>query len=96
MLEGLDEKAARTAAGVVDDVAQLRVNHAHHGADNLAGREELASIVSLLAHLEKEPLVNLGEREDVGGVYRFVFDGVNLVEHIEEVLLGVDANTLDA
>ena len=68
VLEGLRQEAARAAAGVVDRLADLRVDHPHHGADDLARGEELPAVVALLAHLEQQALVDLREREDVRGV----------------------------
>ena len=55
----LRQKAARTAAGVINRFADLGVNHPHHGADDFARGKELAAVVPLLPHLEEEALVDL-------------------------------------
>ena len=93
VLEGLGEEAAGAAAGVVDRLADLRVDDPDHRPDDLARREELAAVVALLAHLEQQALVDLREREDVGRVDGLEVDLVHLVQHVEEVALGVDARS---
>jgi len=88
-------KPPRAATRVVDGLADARVDDAHHGADDLARREELAAVVALLAHLEQQAFVDLREREDVGRGDHGVIDLVDLVDDVEEVALGVDARALD-
>ena len=71
MLEGLGEKTAGATAGVVDRLAGLRIDPAHHGADYLAWGEELPAVIALVAHLQEQALIDLGQREHmrvVGGV----------------------------
>ena len=96
VLSCLGQKSAGAAARVVHRLADLRVDGAYHRADHLARREELAGVRALLAHLEEQPLVDLAEREHVRGVDALVGDLVDLVEHVEQVLLGVDPHFLDA
>ena len=72
MLVGLGQEAAGAAAGVIDGFADLGVNHLDHGPDDHPGGEELAAVVSLLPHFQQQPLIDLGEGENVGGVYLFV------------------------
>jgi len=47
-------------------------NDAHHRADDLARREELAAVVSLLAHFQQQALIDLRKGEDVRWVNRLV------------------------
>ena len=96
VLERLRQKAARAAAGVIHRLADLRVNHPHHRADDFARREELPAVVSLLAHLEQQPFIHLRQREHVRRVHGFGADLVDLVQHVQKVPLGVNARALDA
>ena len=96
VLVSLGKEAARTATGVVHRLAHLGIDDTDHRPDDLARSEELAAVVPLLAHLEQEPLVHLGEWEDVRRVHVLIAEAVDPVEDIEEVLLGVDARALDA
>jgi hypothetical protein len=58
--------------------------------------EELAAVVVLLAHPQQQVLVDLGKREDVGVVHRAGGDGVDGVEHVEQVAVGIDPRLLHA
>ena len=49
------------------------------------GREELAAVVALLAHLQQQAFIDLRQREDVRRVHVLGADLVHLVEHVEEV-----------
>ena len=44
--EEADEKTARTAGGIADDVAKLRLGHLDHEPDDFARREELADLAA--------------------------------------------------
>ena len=94
-LVALGKEPAGAAARVVNGLADLGRNDLDHGADDFARREELAAVVALLAHLQQQALVNLGEGEDVGRVHVVGADVVHLVEDVEQVALGVDARPLD-
>src|SRR5438874_2712190 len=59
VLEGLCKKPARTAAGVIHRLPNLRINSLDHDLDYLARGEELSTVVALLTHLEQKPLVYL-------------------------------------
>ena len=59
VFEGLRQEAAGAAAGIVHRLIHLGVDDADHRPDDLARGEELAAVVSLLTHLEQQPLVDL-------------------------------------
>ncbi len=82
VLVGLGEEAAGPAARIIDGLADPRIDGPHHDPDDLSWREELAPVVPLLAHLEKEPLIDLRKREDVGRVHGL---GAQLVDLVEDV-----------
>ena len=96
-LHGLDEHARRATARVVD-AAVVGLDHLDEGADDAAGRVELAALLALGAgELAEEVLVDAAE--DVGGAGggvadRDVADQVDelaerlLVEALAGVLLG--------
>ena len=96
VLVGLSEEAAGAATGVVDGLAHPGAHDADHGADDLARGEELTAVVVPFAHAEQEAFVGLGEGEDVTVVDGADLDRVDAVEDVEEVLLRVDADALDA
>jgi hypothetical protein len=96
MLEGLSEEPTRSTSGVIDSLADFRVDGIHHCPDDFPRREELSTIVPLLAHLQKESFVDLGQGEYVGWINRLVTYLVNLIQDIEEIPLGVNAYPLDA
>ena len=95
MLECLGEEAAGAAAGVVDRLADRRVDGAHHRPDDFARREELTAVVVLLAHLEQQALVGLAQGEEMCLVDRVDADLVDSIEDVEEVLLCIDAYFVD-
>jgi hypothetical protein len=82
MLKRLRQKSARAAAGVVNRLADARVNDLDHDADDFAGREELPAVVALLAHFQQQPFVDLREGKNVGRVHRLRADVVNFVENV--------------
>ena len=90
----LREKATRSAAGIVDSVADLRLDHPCHGPHQLPRRVELPSIVVLLPHLEQEPLVGPGEREDVLIINAPQPDVVDSINDVQEVAFRVHAGLL--
>jgi hypothetical protein len=96
VLEGLRQEPPGATARVVHRLADLGIDDAAHRADDLARCEELSAVVPLLAHLEQRPLIHLGERKDVGRIHVLIAEVVDAVEHVEEVLLGVDSRALDA
>src|SRR5262249_39773476 len=96
MLEGLCEKTTRTTARIIDGLANLRVDNFYHCPNDLARREELAAVVSFLAHLQEQTFIHLGDCEDVGGIDIFVADLVHAIEHVEKVALGIDARSIHA
>ena len=96
VVKAFGQKAAGTAAGVVDGLADFWVNGFDHGANHHPWGKELAAVVALFAHFEQQPFVHLGEGKDMGGVNVLLADGVNFVENVEEVLFGIDAGAFDA
>jgi hypothetical protein len=96
MLKALGEETACAAAGIVDGFIDFRIDGLNHGFDDLARREELSAIVALFAHLQEQSFVHLREREDVRRVHSLGGELIHLVEHIQEITLGVDAHAFDA
>jgi len=70
VLERLRQKAARAAAGIVNGLFHAGIDYLHHRLDDLARREKLAAVVSLLAHLQEQPLIDLRKGEDMRRVNR--------------------------
>src|SRR5215208_907103 len=95
-LECLREKSASTTRGIVDSLADLRVDYFNHRSNNLAWREELPAVVPLLAHLEQQALKYLRERKDVRGVNVLLADLMHLVHYVEQVLFRINADALNA
>ena len=95
VVEGLGQEAAGAAARVVDRLAHPRVDHPDHRADHLAGREELAAVVVLLAHLQEQALVGLAQHEEVGLVHRLHADLVDAVQDVQQVLLRVHRDLVE-
>lgn len=62
------EEAARPAAGIIDGLAELRIDGVHHRPDHLARGEELAAFRVLFAHLEQQVFVHLRQGEEMGVV----------------------------
>jgi len=92
----LSEEASRSTRRIVNRLARGGRHGAVHRPDNLSRREELASVVPLLPHLQEQVLVHLGEREDVDRVNGLRADLMDFVDHVEEVPLGVDPGPFDA
>ena len=94
--KALRQKSAGAATGIIDRLANLRRGYANHDADNFARRKELPAVVALLAHFQEQPFIDLGEREYVRRVHRVIAQGVNLVQHVAKVLLGINPALLHA
>ena len=88
MIEGLDEKAARTGGGVVDALARLRVDHLDDGADQRARGVELPGVATGVAHVLQQPLVDLGELEQLA--FGLEVEGVDDVQHLAQGVAGGD------
>jgi hypothetical protein len=95
VLGGFGEKAARSATWVANGVAQARIHRAHHGANQFPWGVELPAIGVLLAHLQQQALVNLREHELMLRVGAGELQGMDAIEHVGEVRLGVHADRLD-
>ncbi len=96
VLVGDSEESAGAAAGVIDRVAQFRLDRVDHRPDDLARGEELSTVGVLLTHLEQEVLIHLREREKMRVVHMINADLVHLVQNIAEVRLAVHAHALDS
>jgi hypothetical protein len=96
MLEGLGQKPAGATAGIIDRFAGLRIDGADNDADDLARGEELAAVIALVAHLQEQALIDLAQREHMRAVRGVKIQGVDAIEHVEQVLFGVDAGLFDA
>ena len=57
VVEGLAEKPARSAGTVIDLLAKLRINDAHHHPDQRPRRVVLASVSSGIPHFAQPRLV---------------------------------------
>ncbi len=80
VLVGDSEESAGAAAGVIDRVAQFRLDRVDHRPDDLARGEELSTVGVLLTHLEQEVLIHLREREKMRVVHMINADLVHLVK----------------
>lgn len=60
------------------------------------GVKNCPPVVPLLAHLQEQPFIDLGKGEDVGVVVGAEADVVDLVQHIKQIALGVDARAVNA
>ena len=66
----------------------------HHRADHLARGEELAAVGVLLAHLQQQVFIHLGQREEVRVVHVVDADLIHLVEDVAQVGLAIHAHPL--
>lgn len=89
------QEAARAAAGVAHRVADARVHRANHGTDQLARCVELAAVGVLLAHLQQQAFVHLGQHELVLGVGARQLERMHLVQHVGEVRFAVHPHPID-
>src|SRR6202044_1030429 len=89
MLVRLSQKAARTAARIINRLADFRIDNLDHRPDDFARREELATIIALLAHLQQQTFIYLRQGEDMGRINVGSADFVDLVEYVEKILFGI-------
>ena len=92
VLVALSKKSTCAAAWIVNRFSHNWIDCPDHNPDDLAGCEELAAVVSLLAHFEQQALVNLGEREDMRLVNRVQMNLMHHVQHVQQISLRVDAS----
>jgi hypothetical protein len=90
----LCQKSAGPAAGVVDGLPGLGVQGADHGPDDLPWGKELAAVGVLLAHLEQQVLIDLGEGEEMGVVDMADAQPVHPVQDVPQVRLRVHPGAL--
>ena len=94
VLIGNGEKAAGAAAGIIDRVAQFRLDRVHHRADHLARSEELPAVGVLLTHLEQQIFIHLRQGEEMRVIHVVDADLIHLVENVAQVGLAIHAHPL--
>jgi hypothetical protein len=88
VVEGFAQEAGRAAGAVVDALADLRVHHLDHGADQRARRVVLAAVAPGVAHVldlgfvQVRQLVLLGLRAEA--------QLVDQVDHVAQVVAALD------
>ncbi len=82
---GLSQEAGRAAGRVVDRLADARVDHLDHEADDRARGVELAGDAVLRAHADQQVLVEAGDGEEV--LLPLELDLVDDLDHLLEVVV---------
>ena len=84
VVEGLAEEAGGAAGAVVDRLAELRIDHGDHGADERARGVVFAAVAPGVAHVLDLRLVEVGEL-----VLLLLGAEAELVDEVEDVAQGV-------